>query len=115
VFYQGDGCIATISYKGFEVDIYCDGIMKCYNTETEQTYRTTTDFLDAGIENDKQLIEANEKEILVWENNAWFDMYVYGEHIDNVQHDLAEAIASAVAYLEEQYQNAKELESCIEY
>lgn len=108
VFYQGEGRIAVVSYKGFEVEIFCDGDMRCYNSETEETYRQTIHFLDAGIETDKQLREAHEK--LDWDMNPWFDAYVYGEHLDDVQHDLIEAIASASAYVVEQYDNSRVIE-----
>jgi len=108
VFYQGEGRIAVVSYKGFEAEIFCDGEMRCYNTETQESYRQTIHFLDAGIETDKQLSEAHEK--LEWDMNPWFDLYLYGEHLDDVQHDLVEAIASASAYVVEQYNNAQVIE-----
>ena len=110
VFYQGEGRIAVVSYGGFEAEIYCDGEMRCYNNKTEETYRQTIHFLDAGIETDKQLSEANREQILDWDMNPWFDAYVYGEHLDDVQHDLVEAIASASAYVVEQYNNSRVIE-----
>ena len=113
-FYHNEGRIATISYKGFEVEIFCDGEMRCYNTETEKTYRQTIHLLDDGINTDKDLSEANEKGILNWDMNCWFDAYVYGEHLDDVQYDLAEAIASAVTYVKDQHAEAEALMTCID-
>jgi hypothetical protein len=42
--------------------------------------------------------------------NPWFDMYVRGEHLDNVHHEIGEALQAAKAWLEEEVANAKMIE-----
>jgi hypothetical protein len=42
--------------------------------------------------------------------NPWFDMYVNGEHLDNIHHDILEAIEAAKAWLDEEIENAKQIE-----
>jgi len=105
IWYQGEGCIASVSYKGFAVDIYCDGDMRITNRETEEVYRSPSDLLSAGFDTDKQLSKATEDEILDWDMNSWFDMYCEGEHLDAVTHELHEAIGMAETYLLDESKN----------
>ncbi len=116
VFYTGMGCIATIKYEGFVVDVYCDGITKANllkeaQGEVVSTLTDPSDFIDAGLDTDKALEIASNQELLDWVNNSWFDLYCYGEHLDCVQHELNEAIASAKAYVAQEWIEAEEFMS----
>lgn len=106
IFYTGMNCIATITCAGYAVDVYCDGETKAhlFNTEGEHitTLYTPSDFIDAGLDTDDALKMANEQNLLQWDNNSWFDLYCYGEHLDAVHHELIEALSAAVAYVQEQ-------------
>jgi len=102
--------ICTVRHGEFEVDIYCDGDMKVKNREDGETYRYGGDLITAGFDTDENLQKANEQDTLYWDMNPWFDMYVRGEHLDNVHHEIGEALQAAKAWLEEEVQNAKLIE-----
>ena len=53
-FYAGEGLIATVSYEGFAVDIYCDGETKIYNRETDDYYNGGTDLIAGGFDTDSK-------------------------------------------------------------
>lgn len=113
IFYTGMGCIATIKYEGFVVDVYCDGITKAHllnepNGEVVSTLTDPSDFIDAGIDTDKALEIANNSDILDWVNNSWFDLYCYGTHLDCVSHELNEAISYAKTYVADAWVEAEE-------
>ena len=110
IFYTGMGCVATIDYKGFQVDVYCDGITRAHLKKDGQVVSTLTtpaDFIDAGIDTDDALSLANNSEILDWVNNSWFDLYCYGEHLDAVCHELDEAVEAGREYLYERAHSEK--------
>jgi len=112
IFYTGMGCIATVKYEGFVVDVYCDGITKANllkepQGEVVSTLHHPTDFIDAGLDTDKALEIANNQELLDWVNNSWFDLYCYGEHLDCVAHELDEAIGFAKTYVGEAWLEAE--------
>ena len=109
-FYAGEGLIATVSYEGFAVDIYCDGDTKIQNRETEEYYTGGSDLIRGGFDTDSMFNEAMEKEILVMDMNSWFDLYCYGEHLDAVTHELNDALAIATNYVKQEWQNAEELD-----
>ena len=110
-FYRDDtNHICTVRHDGFEVDIYCDGDMKVKNRSNDDVYRYGGDLIHAGFDTDERLSEANETDLLYWDMNPWFDMYVRGEHLDNVQHEIGDALQAAKAWLEEEAQNAKLIE-----
>jgi hypothetical protein len=110
-FYRDDeNFICTVKHEGFEVDIYCDGDMKVKNREDGETYRYGGDLITAGFDTDENLQKANEQDTLYWDMNPWFDMYVRGEHLDNVHHEIGEALQAAKAWLDEEVQNAKLIE-----
>lgn len=108
-WYQGAGAIATVSYKGIKAVIYSDGDLRA--TYKNETLYSPSDFLSAGITNDEQLREACEQNELDYDMNNWFDLYVYGEHMDCVQHTIGEAIMSASAYVREEGMNIETLEN----
>lgn len=106
IFYTGIGLLATVSYEGFAVDIYCDGETKAHLLDSPQgqvvrSLYDASDFIDAGLTTDDALRLANEQGLLDWANNSWFDLYCYGEHLDCVSHEISEAIAYAETYLKE--------------
>ena len=101
--------VCTLKKDGFEVDIYCDGDMRAVVLADENRFAEATSgeelIEEYGVKNDDDL-----KLIHEWVNNPWFDLYVRGEHLDEVSHDIREAIASAKAYLEETIDNANIIE-----
>jgi len=105
IFYTGMGCIATVEYKGFQVDVYCDGetranLLDAPQGEIVSSLFSPTDFIDAGIDTDDALKLANDQELLDWINNSWFDLYAEGQGwSDCVNHTLSDAIASATELL----------------
>lgn len=104
IFYTGMGCVATVEYKGFQVDVYCDGDTKAHLLNMPQgevlvTMCSPTEFIDAGIDTDDVLRGANREELISWVNNSWFDLYCYGEHLDAVEHELDEALKVAEVYV----------------
>lgn len=106
IFFTGFGLLATVSYEGFAVDIYCDGETKAHLLDSPQgqvvrSLYDASDFIDAGLTTDDALRLANEQGLLDWANNSWFDLYCYGEHLDCVSHEISEAIAYAETYLKE--------------
>lgn len=94
---DGSNHSVVISYtvKGYgkkaEFDIYCDGEMRAIDPSTGKEYYTYSDFLDSGIDTDEKLSDITDN--LVWQNNAWFDVYdaENGDHLDSVFFDLREA------------------------
>jgi len=106
IFFTGFGLLATVSYEGFAVDIYCDGETKAHLLDSPQgqvvrSLYDPSDFIDAGLTTDDALRLANEQGLLDWASNSWFDLYCYGEHLDCVSHEISEAIAYAETYLKD--------------
>ena len=108
-FYAGEGLIATVSYEGFAVDIYCDGETKIYNRETDDYYNGGTDLIAGGFDTDSKFNRGVEDETLVMDMNSWFDLYCYGEHLDAVTHTLNEAVYTAKNYVYQEYFDAETL------
>lgn len=109
LWYEGLGFLFTVSYKGYEVDVYADGEVRVIHEPTETILRTASDFYGLGINCDEHLRLANGENALNWDNNNWFDLYINGEHLDWVCDSLSEALASASSYVREQYENEKKL------
>ena len=114
IFYTGMNCVATVKYEGFSVDVYCDGETRANLLDAPQgqvvsTLYSPSDFIDAGIDTDDALRLANQQELLYWENNSWFDLYCYGEHLDCVSHELNEAIGFAKTYVSDAWVEAEML------
>ena len=106
IFFTGFGLLATVSYEGYAVDIYCDGETKAHLLDSPQgqvvrSLYDPSDFIDAGLTTDDALRLANEQGLLDWASNSWFDLYCYGEHLDCVSHEISEAIAYAETYLKD--------------
>lgn len=112
IFYTGMGCIATVEYKGFQVDVYCDGetranLLDAPQGEIVSSLFSPTDFIDAGLDTDDALKLANDQELLDWVNNSWFDLYCFGEHLDAVEHELDEALKVAEVYVRDRAHSEK--------
>ena len=108
-FYAGEDFIVTVEYKGFAVDVYCDGETKIYNRTTDEYYNRGADLIAGGFDTDSKFSEAVENETLIMDMNSWFDLYCYGEHLDAVTHTLNEAIRTAKNYVYEEYFDAETL------
>jgi hypothetical protein len=103
--------VCEVKKDGFAVDIYLDGEMRYRNQELEIEIYDGGDLVAAGYDTDKKFTDAVEAEELQHINNPWFDLYVRGEHLDCVTHDINEALQSAKAWLEDEIQNSKEIEN----
>jgi len=101
--------VCTLSRDGFEVDIYCDGDMRAVVLADENRFAEATcgeELIEEyGVKNDDDL-----KLVQEWVNNPWFDLYVQGEHLDSVTHDIREAVACAKEYLEKTIINVRLIE-----
>lgn len=92
---------------GYEVEVCCDGEMKAILNQhidhaTTEYVRYCDEWAEYGINNDAELADAEEKGIVEWAENAWFDLYDNeGTHLDCVSHTLTEAIQNAVSILDE--------------
>lgn len=100
--------IATLKKNGFEVDIYCEGELRAEVLADENRYETATtgpELIDYGVKNDDDLQHVE------WVHNPWFDLYVDGEHLDDVTHEITDAVNAAKAYLDETIVNANQIEN----
>lgn len=109
LWYEGLGFLFTVSYKGYEVDVYADGEVRVIHEPTETILRGASDFYRAGMNCDEDLRLANGENALNWDNNNWLDMYCRGEHMDWVCDSISEALENASSYVKEQYQNEQML------
>lgn len=106
----GHGLVCTIRKDGFEVDIYCDGEMRARLLLDENRYETVTqgdEFEAYGVKTDADLTAMVEE----FGMNPWFDLYVYGEHLDAVEHEIGDAINSAKSWLDDTIHNAAQIEN----
>ncbi len=111
-FYKGHGnFVVEVKKEGFIADIYLDGEMRYNNTRIDESYYDGDDLVAGGYDTDKKFTDAMESEELEHINNPWFDLYVRGEHIDCITHDINEALQSAMAWLDEEIANAKQIEN----
>lgn len=106
--------VCEVKKDGFTVDIYLDGEMKYTNSTHSVIIHDGGDLIAGGYDTDKKFTDAVESEELQHINNPWFDLYVKGEHLDCVTHDINEALQSAKAWLEDEIRNAKEIEDTID-
>ena len=97
---SGHTLVKTLERRnGRQVHIYCDGEMRLRYTHpdgTVSTIRYADDLPKYGIHCDDDLKQLEHEERIVWDNNAWFDLYVsvgglYEEHWDCVRHWLPDA------------------------
>jgi hypothetical protein len=103
--------VATVYDGDRFVHVYADGEMRVHLWPTVAAresdsgdyaiIRYAGDLLENGIRTDAELRRADAR--MEWGNNAWFDLYdgETGEHLDDVQYSLVEAVRSAVGYLQE--------------
>jgi hypothetical protein len=109
VFYSSNNSwVCTLKKNGFEVDVYCDGDT-WIKTRDGSGYRYGDELIAAGY-TDKKLGAAEASDDITTEMNSWFDLYVQGVHLDCVSHDIDDALASAMAWLDEEIENAKQIE-----
>lgn len=101
--------VATVKYGDREIRVFCDGEMRLHVWESKESrergdspevVRYCDRLEGAGINSDEDIIKADEEGRLEWVNNAWFDLYAYGEGItdgwlDCVDHDLVSAVKGA--------------------
>lgn len=93
--------VCTVKKGNFSVDIYCDGETRVNVHQYAEICRSGGDLVEAGIDCDEKLVDEQGLTVV---NNSWFDLYETdtGEHLDYVTHQIQEAIASAVEWLDEQ-------------
>lgn len=108
---QAHELVATIVNGDRGIRVFCDGEMRIHVWANEKSREEGTDFdvvryasdlSEHGITDDLTL-EVSQNRI-EWINNAWFDLYAYGEGItdgwlDCVQHDVQEAVSQAVSLI----------------
>lgn len=103
MFFAGMGCVATVIYEGFAVDVYCDGATNATllnkDGEVISHLYEKSDFVEVGLDTDTALSMAIEQNLLNVANNSWFDLYCDGEHLDTVEHHLQEALRSAIDFV----------------
>ena len=73
VWDNGSTPIATIKGNGKTFNVICAGEMRVIYKD--EIYRYSDRLMKAGIDNDKQLSELEEKGELEFYNNAWFEFY----------------------------------------
>lgn len=102
-----NGLVATVGIDGYEIDIYAEGNTRLnyndgYNT---RIYSLPDDFIYGDLETDEKLAAIQDDDDYYWVNNNWFDLYIKGEHLDQVTHTIDEAIESAKALVAEHIVN----------
>lgn len=113
-FYKGYGNFTCeVKKEGFQVDIYLDGDMRYLNKADETSLYDGDSLVAYGYDTDEKFADALEAQELEHINNPWFDLYVRGEHLDCVTHDINEALQSAMAWLDEEIANAKQIEDAV--
>lgn len=102
-----NGLVATVGMDGFEVDVYAEGNTRLnYENGTDlRIYSTPDDFIWGDLETDAKLEAINYDDDYFWVNNNWFDLYIKGVHLDQVTHNIDEAIESAKAVVAEHIVN----------
>ena len=104
MFFAGMGCVATVIYEGFAVDVYCDGATNATllnkDGEVISHLYEKSDFVAVGLDTDTALDMAVEQNILNVANNSWFDFYCDGENLElNVEYHLQEALRIAIDFV----------------
>jgi len=91
------------------IRVFCDGKMRINlwdsaeareRGDDPEVIRYSDQLVGAGLNTDKKLWKAVDAGRIEWDNNAWFDLYAYGDGIEDgwlncVHHDLDEAILQA--------------------
>jgi hypothetical protein len=111
MFYKDfNGWICSVMLGDFEVDVYCDGETRVKNRINDATLTCGSDLIADGFDTDEKLRLGFESGDLVHDMNSWFDLYIKGEHIDAVTHEIEDAIDAAIGVLQEEVENAKAIE-----
>ena len=102
-----NGLVATVEIDGYEIDIYAEGNTRLnYNDGYNiKIFSTPDDFIYGDLETDDKLVAIQDDDDYYWVNNNWFDLYIKGEHLDQVTHTIDEAIESAKAVIAEHIVN----------
>lgn len=102
-----NGLVATVEIDGYAIDIYAEGNTRLNyaNGDDIRIFSTPDDFIYGDLETDAKLQEIQDDEDYYWVNNNWFDLYIKGEHLDQVTHTIDEAIESAKAIVAEHIVN----------
>jgi len=107
--------IATVAMGDRTVRVFCDGEMRLNLWESKearergddpQVIRYCDRLMEAGIDTDEKLVKADEAGRIEWINNAWFDLYAYGDDIedgwlDNVDFELDGMVLYAAEIIED--------------
>jgi hypothetical protein len=102
------GWVATVEIDGYAVEIYADGETNLRYKAGEDYYYnlcSPSDFIHSDLDTDEKLEAINDDEDYYWINNNWFDLYINGDHLDQVTHTIDEAIESAKAVVAEHIVN----------
>jgi hypothetical protein len=102
-----NGLVASVGIDGYAIDIYAEGNTRLNyaNGDDIRIFSTPDDFIYGDLETDAKLLEIQDDEDYYWVNNNWFDLYINGEHLDQVTHTIDEAIESAKAVVAEHIVN----------
>jgi hypothetical protein len=112
MFYRDDSSfVCKVKISEFAVDVYCDGITDVRDRTNGERYRDGADLIRNGYDTDEKLNEATDSGDLEVVNNSWFDLYCDGEHLDTVSHDIYDAIRDAITWLQQEKDNALQIEN----
>ena len=106
VFFE-NGLVATVGIDGYAIDIYAEGNTRLNYDDgyNPRIYSTPDDFIYGDLETDDKLVAIQDDDDYFWVNNNWFDLYIKGEHLDQVTHTIDEAIESAKVLVAEHIVN----------
>ena len=102
------GWVASVEIDGYKIDVFADGETNLRYKAGEDYYYnlcSPSDFIEAELDTDKKLEAIGDDEDYYWINNNWFDLYIDGDHLDQVTHTIEEAIESAKAVVAEHIVN----------
>ena len=108
-----NGLVATVGIDGYNIDIYAEGNTRLNyaNGDDIRIFSTPDDFIYGDLETDEKLSAIQDDEDYYWVNNNWFDLYINGEHLDQVTHTIDEAIESAKVVVAEHIVNLCSIEN----
>lgn len=107
VFFER-GWVASVGIDGYKIEVFADGETNLRYKAGEDYYYnlcSPNDFIHSDLDSDEKLEAINDDEDYYWINNNWFDLYINGEHLDQVTHTIDEAIESAKALVAEHIVN----------
>ena len=108
-----NGLVATVGIDGYNIDIYAEGNTRLNyaNGDDIRIFSTPDDFIYGDLETDEKLAAIQDDEDYYWVNNNWFDLYINGEHLDQVTHTIDEAVESAKVVVAEHIVNLCSIEN----